>query len=90
MKSILEKIKALGSETSFNIIKILDENEMTAKEVFDIYNSKFQPTKRRETIYIALEKLVDAEILKKTYNNKDKRVKYSLNNDDLNINFKDL
>jgi len=73
-----ELAKALSSETRLKIIKILSERELSALEVYEAYERAYKEGKHRESIYRELEKLVEANILKKVYNEKEKKIVYKL------------
>ena len=73
-----ELAKALSSETRLKIIKILSEKELSALEVHEVYERTYKEGKHRESIYRELEKLVEVNILKKIYNEKEKKIVYKL------------
>jgi len=63
-----EIIKALDSETRRTLIQIIKNDPLTLSEIFDeIKNNNLLDIKHRESIYRALEKLVEAKIVKKFY-----------------------
>ena len=69
----------LKSRTRINILKILDKKNLRAIDVYNQYKTIFKKdAKHREFIYKELERLVDADILDKKYNNEIKGITYSL------------
>lgn len=60
-------ISALDSELRREILMILAEKPYTVLEVKDQLKSRGVDAKYRETVYRALEKLVDAELVEKFY-----------------------
>jgi len=64
---IAKIISALNSELRREILKILAEKPYTVLEVRDKLKTKGMDVKYRETIYRALEKLVDAGLVEKYY-----------------------
>lgn len=68
--------KALSKETRIEAIKVLYEN---GKLTLDEFHSKAKIHKNVETSYRNLEKLVDANLLKKEYDNVKKKLTYTIN-----------
>lgn len=69
----------LKSKTRVNILKILDEKSLRAIDVYNQYKILFKKdAKHREFIYKELERLVDAGILDKKYDNEIKGITYTL------------
>lgn len=66
---------ALNSETRLTIIKLLSENDLTAKEVFLKLKTK---VKYRQYIHRDLEILRNSEIVSKYYDEKTKKLYYHL------------
>ena len=67
----LEKvISALYSETRRKILKILAEGPMTVQETLNKLSQLGFKIKYRESIFRALEKLVNAELVEKFYDRK--------------------
>lgn len=60
-------ISALNSELRREILKVLAEDSYTVLEVLNRLKKKGLDVKYRETIYRALEILVDAELVEKFY-----------------------
>ena len=60
-------ISALNSDLRREILKILAEKPYTVLEVSNRLKSKGVNVKYRETVYRALEKLVDADVVAKFY-----------------------
>lgn len=83
---ITKVCKALGSDTRLKILKILADKKLSAAKVYKEYSKRFHGKIHRESIYRALEKLVDAEILGKEYNKKEKEIVYVLKHRELTIN----
>lgn len=70
-------ISALGSELRREVLKILVKRPCTVLEVLMSLKMKGFDVKHRETVYRALEKLVDAELVDKYYE-KEKGICYEL------------
>lgn len=64
---IAKVISALNSELRREILKVLAEDSYTVLEVLNRLKKKGLDVKYRETIYRALEILVDAELVEKFY-----------------------
>ena len=60
-------ISALDSELRREVLKVLAEKPHTVLEVLNKLKNKGIDVKYRETVYRALEKLVDAELVEKHY-----------------------
>jgi len=58
---------AINSDLRREILKILTERPLTVLEVLNKLKNKGFDVKYRETVYRALEKLVDAELVEKFY-----------------------
>jgi len=76
--------KALSSDTRLKILKILVDKNLSAANVFKEYRKR-DDKRHRESIYRALEKLVDAEILRKEYDEKGKEIVYVLEHKEFTI-----
>lgn len=74
---IAKVISALNSELRREILKILAEKPYTVLEVQDELKTRGFNVKYRETVYRALEKLVDAGLVEKYYV-KEKGICYKL------------
>lgn len=74
---IAKVISALNSDLRREILKILAEKPHTVLDVLNKLKSKGFDVKYRETVYRALEKLVDAELVEKFYA-KEKGLCYKL------------
>lgn len=86
----LESIaKALSSDTRLKILKLLVGKNLSSIEVFKEYKKKFNDGKHRETIYRGLEILLDAGILDKHYDKKNKNVVYYIKRKELIIDLID-
>jgi len=64
---IAKVISALNSDLRRKILKVLAENTYTVLGVLNKLKSKGLDVKHRETVYRALEKLVEAELVEKFY-----------------------
>ena len=64
---VAKVISALNSDLRREILKILAENSYTVLEVLNRLKRKGFNVKYRETIYRAIEKFVDAELVEKYY-----------------------
>ena len=79
MSTFDKVISALNSKLRREIIKLLNKGPLTVAEIFkeiskkDEYNIKY-----RESIYRAVEKLVDAGLVKKYYDTEKKAICYKL------------
>lgn len=62
-------IAALDSSTRRSIISIIGDDKLKLDEIFKKLDKKDSGVKYRETVYRATEKLVDAGIVEKFYNN---------------------
>lgn len=62
-------IAALGSSTRRRILVILGDNRLTLKEIFDRLSKAESLVKYRGSTFRALEKLVDAGLVNKFYDN---------------------
>ena len=60
-------ISALNSDLRREILKVLAENTYTVLEILNKLKHKGLDVKYRETVYRALEKLVDAKLVEKMY-----------------------
>jgi Fe2+ or Zn2+ uptake regulation protein len=74
---IAKIISALNSDLRREILKTLAERPYTVLEVLNKLKKKGLDVKYRETVYRALEKLVDAELVEKFYT-KEKGLCYKL------------
>ena len=74
---IAKVVSALNSSLRREILKILAERPNTVLEVLNKLKTKGFDVKYRETVYRALEKLVDAELVEKFYA-KEKGLCYKL------------
>lgn len=84
-KNILERSKALSSETRLNLIELIGRNEYTVSELKGEYDDRFD-SKTRETVYRELEKLVDANLLDKNYQKSRKSFLYSVKEFEIRFN----
>ena len=75
---------ALNSVLRREILKILVGTSYTVKEVLNSLRKKGLDVKYRETVYRALEKLVDSEIIEKFYV-KERGLCYTLSSDHITI-----
>ncbi len=88
-ETVKEVSKKLSSETRLKIIKILDENQLSFREVRNIYEDKYKDI-RRETVYRELENLREANIVSKRYDEEKKVLLYSLEYDLVKINLSSM
>ena len=78
MAHIEKVVKALNSETRRKILRILTEEPKTVKEVAEALRKSYSINlKYRESVFKALERLVEADLVEKHYE-KEKRVVYKL------------
>ena len=75
----IEKVvKALNSRTRRKILKILSEGPKNVKEISIVLKEQYSTNiKYRESVFKALEKLVEADLVEKFYE-KDKGIAYRL------------
>ncbi|MFC4448088.1 hypothetical protein [Halorussus aquaticus] len=59
--------KALSNETRLRLLKLIAEEPGSATRLHQRYVDEYSDQKHRESIYRALETLVDAELLVKEY-----------------------
>lgn len=83
--NVEDVLKGLSSETRLVIINSLRDNPKPAIEIFNNISPKIG-IKNRETIYRALEKLVEIKILEKKYDLYKKRYLYKIKNDTITLN----
>lgn len=76
---------ALASFTRRKILMVLADQPMNVQEVLETLNQLGFRIKYRESVYRALEKLVDAELVEKFYD-KRKRICYQLPKRKIEIN----
>jgi len=81
---IIDVCSALNSERRLKILKRLAEEPLSAIDVFKKLKSELG-LKNRESVYKALEQLNRAGILKKVYHEKEKKLKYELIKNKLEI-----
>lgn len=71
-------VKALNSRTRRKILKILSEGPKNVKEISIVLREQYSANiKYRESVFKALEKLVEADLVEKFYE-KDKGIAYRL------------
>ncbi|MHA1248895.1 MAG: ArsR/SmtB family transcription factor [Candidatus Helarchaeota archaeon] len=87
---IIKVLKALSSKTRLRIINLLTSKELSAIEIYRLYIMKYNERISRESIYKATEKLVNANLITKNYDRKNKKIVYKLNFEKLEIDFKTL
>jgi DNA modification methylase len=83
--NVEDVLKGLSSETRLVIIDNLKSNSKPAVEIFNDISIK-TGIKNRETVYRALEKLVEIKVLEKKYDNYQKRFLYKIKNDTITLN----
>lgn len=74
---LLQVGKALSNETRLQLLQIIADEPDSATGAHQRYVNKYSNQKHRESIYRALETLVDAELLTKEYE-KDEGLVYQL------------
>lgn len=79
---------ALSSNTRILIAKILTKKPLSSTEV--CRELKKEKSILRESVYRALERLVEAGLLKKMYDQTDKKVKYRLVKKKITIDFEEI
>lgn len=74
--NILDACSALSNETRLQLVIILlDEGPITSKDAHEIFVEEYGD-KRRQSIHSALETLVEAEIVDKSYSKDDGGIVY--------------
>jgi len=68
----------LSSEVRIEILKLLSHSSASVKEVLTKLQTNKIEIKYRESVYRDLEKLVEAGLVKKYYDNKHKGIRYGL------------
>ncbi|MHC1611346.1 MAG: ArsR/SmtB family transcription factor [Candidatus Methanospirareceae archaeon] len=85
MVHIEKVVKALNSETRRKILKILAEEPKTVKEVVEALRKSYSINlKYRESVFKALERLVEADLVEKHYG-KERRVVYKLKKKEITL-----
>ena len=79
---------ALSSNTRILIAKLLTKKPLSSIEVYR--ELKKEKNILRESVYRALEKLVEAGLLKKIYDQTEKKVKYKLVKKKIIIDFEEI
>lgn len=69
---------ALSSRTRLEILKILSSAPMTLMQVKGALNALGIGIRYRESVYRALEKLVSAGLVEKYYDSHERKMKYAL------------
>ena len=69
---------ALSSKTRWEILRILSSGPKHLMDVKSSLNASGIRIKYRESVYRALEKLVSAGLVDKFYDSQEKRIKYAL------------
>jgi Fe2+ or Zn2+ uptake regulation protein len=73
---ILGVCSALSNETRLQLVTILlDNGPITSKAAHEVFTGKYED-RRRQSIHSALETLVEAEIVKKSYSKEDGGIVY--------------
>lgn len=81
---------ALSNDTRLNLISILiDEGAMTGKEAHEKFIERHEE-RRRQSIHSALETLVEAELLEKSYDTDVGGIVYELRNPKLLIDLESM
>jgi Fe2+ or Zn2+ uptake regulation protein len=80
---------ALSKKTNRQILRTLTGGPATVRDVMNRLSDLGVETKYRESVYKALEKLVLADLVKKTYV-QDKGICYELKTSKIIIDFKNL
>jgi Fe2+ or Zn2+ uptake regulation protein len=70
-------VSALNSSTRRKILSVLEKDHMTLQEIFEKLNKEGVEVKYRESVYRALQKLVNAGLIEKFYE-KQKGICYKL------------
>jgi DNA modification methylase len=82
---VLEVAKALSSETRLNLIKVIGNNNLSLPEIEERFKL-LDDSIYRESLYRALEKLVETNILHKKFNDIKKRYEYALKQKQITLN----
>lgn len=90
MDDIYEVTSALSDKTRLRLINIVrEEGPLSSKRAHNEFISRYED-RRRESIYKALETLVDANILTKTYEREGEGLVYELPNTRLIIDLSEM
>lgn len=81
---------ALSDETRLRLLEVVhDEGPLTSKKAHELFVDRFDD-RRRESIYKAMESLVDAELLEKFYDRDGKGLVYQLAHERLLIKLDEM
>lgn len=87
---IREVCSALSDETRLRLVEVVrDEGPLTSKKAHEVFTDRFTE-RRRESIYKAMEALVDAELLEKYYDRDGEGLVYQLAHEQLLINLDEM
>ncbi len=86
---LMEVGKALSNETRLRLLQLLADKSDSASGVHERYVNEYDDRKHRESIYRALEKLVEVQILTKEYQ-KESGLVYHLANEQLVVDLREL
>jgi Fe2+ or Zn2+ uptake regulation protein len=87
---VLDVCAALSNETRLQLITILIENgPMTSIDAHNKFVERFED-RRRQSIHSALETLVEAEVVEKSYSKEDGGIVYEVRNKNLSISLETM
>jgi len=84
---LAELVGALANEMRIELLQILSRGPLPAPAVFAELSRNGSDIKYRESVYKGLEVLVDAGLVDKVYDKKNKKILYSLVSERLDIDF---
>jgi len=86
---VLSVASAINSETRLRYVSLLSENELSTRELQNVYNTRYNESIRRESVHRGLEELRDATLLTRTYDEEHNHFKYALAVDRIEIELRD-
>lgn len=87
---VLDVCSALSNETRLQLISILlDKGPMTSKAAHEIFVERYE-NRRRQSIHSALETLVEAEVVDKSYSNENGGIVYHVPSSRLLVDLESL
>lgn len=73
---VLDLAQALSSRTRVELLELVGDQALTSAEIHRKYEKKKKEPTNRETVYRNLEKLVEAGLLSKGYDQEEKELVY--------------
>jgi len=86
----VEVCSALSNATRLNLVSIvLNEGPLTSKRAHELFIGQYEH-RRRQSIHAALETLVEAEILEKSYSREHGGIVYTVRSPQLTIDLESM